>query len=106
LTVRGETIFVNRAGSVSDAWRWGGFLGAQYRLGRRWVAALRYDYVQEPEGPVSVTWAVVPNLTFWQSEWVYARAEFQHQEASDTGPTRALLLQIVWSFGPHKHESY
>lgn len=106
LTVRGEAIFLKRAGTVSDAWRWGGFLGAEYRLGRRWIAALRYDYVQAPEGPVSTTWAVVPNVTFWQSEWVYARAEFQHQEAGNAGPTRALLLQIVWSFGPHKHENY
>jgi len=105
-TIRGEAIAVKRAGPVSDGWRWGGFVGAQYRLGRRWIAGLRYDYVQEPEGPITPTWALVPSLTYWQSEWVYARVEFQHLEGRAIERTRSLLLQIVWSFGPHKHETY
>lgn len=106
LTVRGEAIAVKRAGPISDGWRWGGFVGALYRLDRRWIAGLRYDYVQEPEGPVTSTWALVPSLTYWQSEWVYARVEFQHLEGRATERTRSLLLQVVWSFGPHKHETY
>jgi len=106
LTVRAEALAVRRAGPGTDAWRWGGYVGAQYRLSRRWIGSLRYDYVQAPDGPMNPTWALVPSLTFWQSEWVYARAEFQHQEGRDTGPIRHLLIQVVWSFGPHKHETY
>jgi hypothetical protein len=56
------------------------------------------------------TWAIVPSLTWWQSEWVYLRLEWQHQrDALDTGATAArdrILLQTVWAIGPHKHETY
>jgi len=60
---------------------------------------------------------VVPNLTWWQSEWVYLRAEWQHTStplATLGTVTRVVapggnaidnhfLLQAVWAIGPHKH---
>ena len=58
----------------------------------------------------SVAWTVVPNLTWWQSEWVYVRGEWQH-DSMPLGPgvrnvTNRFLVQIVWAIGPHKHETY
>ena len=57
-----------------------------------------------------VAWTVVPNLTWWQSEWVYVRGEWQHDSmplaAGARDVTNRFLVQIVWAIGPHKHETY
>jgi hypothetical protein len=57
----------------------------------------------------------VPYITFWQSEFVYLRLEYQHGEripyvAFDETPARRtdnrVLFQIDFAAGPHKHEKY
>ena len=61
------------------------------------------------------TWDVVPYLTFWQSEFVYLRLEFQHAEnlisekldgSKELRTDNRLLLQVDFAAGPHKHEKY
>jgi hypothetical protein len=88
----------------------GGFVGAQYQLTRRLFAGARFDWVEPLAVPHRHTWAVVPALTWWQSEWVYLRLEWQHQRdalaAGGAGTTNRILLQTVWAIGPHKHETY
>ena len=108
-TLRGEGYLLDKEfGGVGDA-RFGAFVSAVYQLGRRWFAGARYDYV-EPVGGGDAVWGVVPHLTWWQSEWAFLRAEWQHQRLPVTGAARAaqnrLLLQVVWAIGPHKHETY
>ncbi len=89
--------------------RYGGYAAAEYQLGRRLFAGLRYDYVQPLRDGDAIR-TVVPNLTWWQSEWVYVRAEFQHGsialDPALPGVTNRFLIQAVWAIGPHKHETY
>jgi len=89
--------------------RYGAYVGAQYQLNRRLFAGLRYDYVQ-PLGGGTAIQGVVPNLTWWQSEWVYLRTEFQHHSVGLypdlPGVRNRFLIQAVWAIGPHKHETY
>jgi hypothetical protein len=92
------------------------------RLGRRWIVGLRYDDAELPwphvelfheqeftEGLRERAWS--PFLTFWQSEFVRLRLQYQHASrdfAWAHGPDDddRLWLQVTFAAGPHKHEAY
>ncbi|HEX9821486.1 MAG TPA: hypothetical protein VGD07_17940 [Methylomirabilota bacterium] len=108
-TLRGELFGLKKERGGAGDVRLGGFIGTTYKLGQRWIAGARYDYVEAPppEGPNEITRQVVPSLTWWQSEWVFLRAEFNHRLTPVAGGSRnRLVLQAVWAIGPHKHETY
>ena len=86
--------------------RYGAFLDLQARTSRRWVFGARYDYVETPRGQPDTEWRIVPNITWWQSEFVYLRLEGEHRDRELEGTTNLLTLQAVWAMGPHKHETY
>jgi len=108
-TLRAEGLATKRTVLGSGTRRYGAYVGAQYQLDRRLFAGLRYDYVQ-PLGGGEAIQGVVPNLTWWQSEWVYLRAELQHHSIGLYPELPAVknrfLIQAVWAIGPHKHETY
>jgi hypothetical protein len=109
-TLRAEGFALRRSIAGVPGTRVGGYVGADLQLSRRLHLGGRFDYV-EPLTPVAGrVWALVPRLTWWQSEWVFLRAEWQHQSnpvaAGERQDTDRFLLQVVWSIGPHKHESY
>jgi hypothetical protein len=109
-TVRGEGYQLRRTVAGQPVVRYGGYLGAEYQLSRRLFAGARYDYVESSDLAGEKEWAVVPALTWWQSEWVYLRAEWQHRR-QPVGPgvadrTNRFVLQAVWAIGPHKHELF
>lgn len=111
-TVRGEFWALQRqfalAGPAAfDATRLGGYLSTTWKLNRRWILGARGDYVQSPEpGPLAYEWAVTPTLTFWQSEFVYLRALYEHARTVAGTSTDRLTLQAVFAMGPHKHELF
>ncbi|HEX6435375.1 MAG TPA: hypothetical protein VFZ87_14095, partial [Gemmatimonadales bacterium] len=86
--------------------RYGAFLDLQARISRRWVLGARYDWVEAPRGPEDTEWRITPNLTWWQSEFVYLRLEGEHRNSDLEGSRNMLSLQAVWAMGPHKHETY
>jgi hypothetical protein len=104
-TVRGEVFGLQKERAGVGQTRYGGYVGTTYKLGRRWIAGLRYDYVEAPEGPKAIVRQIVPSLTLWQSEWVYLRGQYVYRR-DPTGTTGQLALQAVWAIGPHKHETY
>lgn len=105
LTVRAELYAIDKERAGSGGARYGYYVGTQYKIGSRWWAGVRYDYVESPEGPLGIVQQVVPSLTFWQSEWVRLHGEYRwRREAAITASQFA--LQAVWSIGPHKHETY
>jgi hypothetical protein len=83
----------------------GGFVGAEVRLNRSWLAGLRYDRVEDPAAPGSHAWMLVPTLTWWQSEFVRLRGEYDWLHAP-TGTRHQVLIQLSFAMGPHKHENY
>jgi hypothetical protein len=95
---------------------WGVYSYLQSQLSARVFVGLRGDLALPTERDSSErTWGLTPYLTFWQSEFVYLRLEYQHVRdmpyaGSDGGPGRRtdnrLLLQIDFAAGPHKHEKY
>lgn len=110
-TLRGEVYGARRRVDGIGDTRWGWYLGAEYQLGRSWFAGGRYDWVQPLDAATdSHDWQLVPSLSWYQSEWVHLRAEWQHlSSAFDDGSrdtSDLFLVQVVWAAGPHKHESY
>ena len=108
-TLRAEGFAVRRrlAGLVET--RYGGYAAAELQLSRQAQLGGRLESVERLDGSTSV-WQTSAYLTWWQSEWVFARAEWQHLSVPGLGGARdhtdRLLLQVVWSAGPHKHENY
>ncbi len=105
LQLKGEWYFAkrNEAGTVTRGN--GGYGQANLRLSRQWIAGARVDYVEPYGGAPSIT-QVAPSLTWWQSEWVRVRGQYNLVRITGGESHHTLSLQIVWAVGPHKHETY
>jgi hypothetical protein len=106
LTFRAEgyRLHSDESGVVTN--RYGGFGDISFRASRRWVLGVRGDWVESPRGATDTEWAVVPTLTWWESEFVYLRLEGRHGRSDMAGEKNEVQLQVVWAMGPHKHETY
>jgi len=98
------------------------YLYLTYKLGRRWIVGFRYDDAELPFPDVELYHdqpfeeglgerAFSPYLTFWQSEFVRLRFQYQHAWRDfewEWGPERdnRAIVQVTFAAGPHKHESY
>lgn len=105
-TLRGGVIWGELApGGVGPGRAVGAFANAEYRLGQRVLIGGRYGYTENPMDPAESTWLAAPTLTWWQSEWVRLRLEYDYLNRPD-GSQRLLVLQTTFAMGPHKHENY
>ena len=84
----------------------GMYASGEYQLNRTWYAGLRYQYAEGLEDNLDHTWAVSPFLTFWQSEFVRLRAQYDLQRKNFDSDENRFFLQFTWAVGPHKHEAY
>jgi hypothetical protein len=85
-----------------------GFWGAlETRLAESWLVGARGDRTESPVNPDQTAWLLSPSLTWWQSEYVRLRLEYDllGRSALVTNEGR-VLLQVTFAMGPHKHESY
>ena len=104
-TLRGELLALRKEVAGAGPTRLGGYVGTTYKLNQRFIAGVRYDYVESPQFG-EITRQVIPSLTMWQSEWVFLRAQYQWQRVANATATHQIALQAVWAIGPHKHETY
>jgi hypothetical protein len=79
---------------------------AELRLSPSWLVGGRVDWVEDPTNPDRTAWLVSPTVTWWQSEWVRVRAEYDLLGRSVGEDTGKFLLQVTFAMGPHKHETY
>ena len=84
----------------------GMYLSGEYQLSRRWYGGLRYQFAQLLENQDDHQWALAPYATFWQSEWVRLRAQYDFVNKNFDKDENRFFLQFTWSLGPHKHEAY
>jgi hypothetical protein len=89
------------AGSALGLWGWG-----ELRLNQRWLVGARYEWTENPAHPEESAWLFSPTLTWWQSEYVRVRAEYDLLGRSAGSRKGRFLLQVTFAMGPHKHESY
>ena len=84
---------------------WGIWSLVEVKLSRQWIASGRYDWVENPENPTESAWLAGPALTYWQSEYVRLRAEYDI--LGNPGKTTGqFTLRITFAMGPHRHETY
>ena len=84
----------------------GMYASGEYQLSRRWYGGLRYQFAQLLENQDDHQWALAPYATFWQSEWVRLRAQYDFVNKNFDKNENRFFLQFTWSVGPHKHEAY
>jgi hypothetical protein len=82
-------------------WSWG-----ELRLSQNWLVGARYEWSENPEDPHETAWLLSPTLTWWQSEYVRIRAEYDLLGRLQNDREGRFLLQVTFAMGPHKHESY
>ncbi len=104
-TLRSELYALRKERGGSDTTRLGWYAGTTYKLGQRWIAGARYDYVEDSL-PGRITRQLTPSLTLWESEWVELRAQYSWAKTTGLTATQQLAFQAVWAIGPHKHEIY
>lgn len=77
------------------------------RIGMQYWIGLRYSYSELPWDTAKKTeWDLSPTLDFWQSEFVKLRLQYSYTQRSYAEDDHSIILQTVWSMGPHKHEAY
>lgn len=110
LTWRSELFYLYREQEAEPAIKAvGGYSYLEHRLSRRLIVGARVDMAQPPESynDDAYLWQMVPYITFWQSEYVYLRLQWNHLEGKNIDEKDdRIFLQINWALGPHKHEKY
>lgn len=103
--LKGEWFFAEREIAGVEATGSGGYVQGNYRLGRRWIAGARADYLNSYDDDPNLV-QLAPSLTWWQSEWVRLRLQYNYLRPQGGPGNHTILLQAVWAVGPHKHETY
>ena len=103
---------------------WGAYSYLQTKAARNLDIGIRYDYFQPdtkgyanvPDAslaPLAYTadgayrWQICPYITWWQSEFVKFRLEYDYADGRGMeNPEHLLMLQLIFAAGPHKHERY
>ena len=85
-----------------------GWWGAgELRLSQSWLVGGRFDRVQHPVDTSGTAWVLSPTLTWWQSEFVRLRLEYDLLGRSFSPDNEGrLFIQVTMAMGPHKHETY
>ncbi len=87
----------------------GGYSYVEYKFDLQWQVGTRFDYTQpfETYNNSKYTWQIVPYITWWQSNWVRLRVQYNYLDGTEI-PTaqNTIRFQIVFAAGPHKHDRY
>jgi hypothetical protein len=105
LELRGEWYFAEQElGDVRETGH-GGYGQGSFRLNRQFVLGTRVDYLDN-YGEQPNLLQIAPSVSWWQSEWVRLRLQYNFVKPEALDPSHTVMLQVVWAMGPHKHESY
>ncbi|MDB5297639.1 MAG: hypothetical protein JWO31_3622, partial [Phycisphaerales bacterium] len=85
---------------------WGAYALGQQQLDRDWYAGVRLDYLQNPNAAGHPeAWGVSPYVSYYLSEFLRLRAEFQHK-GGDVPEENNVYVQATWIFGAHPPHPY
>ena len=105
LTLKGEWYWANQNEDGESHSGNGGYAQLSYQWDQRWITGVRADWLDGFHQDSRV-FQLVPSLSWWQSEWVRLRLQYNHLKRPGFGTDHTLMLQTVWAIGPHKHETY
>jgi hypothetical protein len=106
---RTELYYANKELMSDRITAFGGYSYFEYKFHLQWQVGTRFDYTQpfETDNNSKYTWQIVPYITWWQSNWVKLRLQYNLLNGTEY-PTaqNTIRLQIVFAAGPHKHDRY
>jgi len=103
---------------------WGGYSYLQSKVARNLIFGVRLDYFEPDSKDYAETadlslapiaymdkdphrWQVGPYVTWWQSDWVRLRGEYNYGWGDGMEPHEHIFWgQANFAIGPHKHERY
>jgi len=109
LTWRSEVYYAQKEDPATAEWdrAWGVYSYLQGQAGAAWFVGVRGDLARPMESAAApVVWGVTPYVTFWQSEFVFLRLEYNFVHGVAASPEHRIAFQVSWAAGPHKHEKY
>ncbi len=108
LTWRSEFYWVGQETPDGYLAAGGGYSYLDAGLSEVWAIGVRGDLTQ----PFTVDndgrwiWQAVAYLTWWESPWVKIRLQLAHKDGDGQPTEEMLMIQMVFSAGPHKHDRY
>jgi hypothetical protein len=106
LLLQGEAIYgdVDTSRETSEH-AWGMYVLAQQQVNRDWYLGCRFDYTENALSDAQQVWAVSPYASWYWSEFLRFRLEYQHRDG-DVTPEDTLFFQATWVFGAHPPHPY
>lgn len=98
---RSELIWSRREELAGTQRAFGGFVSADYRLGRRWFLGARYDWSDRARQASVQDKGASALLTFWPSEFTQVRSQYRRTEFGDEDVANELLFQVLFTIGAH-----
>src|SRR6185503_7512873 len=95
---------VDQEGGSTDR-SWGAYVLGQQQFNKDWYAGTRLDWTENPNDPGSDVWGVSPYVSWYWSEFLRFRLEFQHKEG-DVPDENVVMFQVTWIFGAHPPHPY
>lgn len=95
---------VDQEGGETDR-SWGAYFLAQQQLNRDWYAGARFDWTENPDDPGQEVWGVSPYVSWYWSEFLRFRLEYQHLDG-DVSDRDVVMFQVTWIFGAHPPHPY
>lgn len=84
----------------------GYYLLAQQQLNRDWYAGIRLDWTENPNNDAEEAWAVNPYLTWYWTEFLRFRTQYQYRDGDVEDPIHAVFFQTTWLVGAHPPHPY
>ena len=92
---------------------WGGYAFGQYQVARDWYVGLRGDYTEFPDDEERAAgdsdWAASPYVTWYITEFLRLRFEYQHHVTEIAGVEDSqdnFFLNLTWVYGAHPPHPY
>ena len=105
--ISGTTPLPGTPSALAGERAWGWWSSGELRLSQSWLVGGRFDRVQNPADKDETAWIGSPTLTWWQSEYVRLRLEYDVLGRNFTANNEGrLFFQATFAMGPHKHTTY
>jgi hypothetical protein len=118
LLLQGELFWASNdweleTGDVERNQSLGFYASGQYQFAENWYAGLRFDYTEFPNLEYRDSddwdWALSPSVSWYLSEFLRLRLEYQHRSIERFGNRRDednLMLQLTFAIGAHPPHPY
>ncbi len=77
----------------------------ELKVAQQWLLGARFDWVEDPSDTTRSAWLFSPTLTFWESEFVRLRAEYDFLHNPEE-TRKQFTIRVTFAMGPHRHEAY